>query len=124
MIYLETFLWGFLGALGMELAGMYRQCRSGKPLPSRYTSIVFWLIRGSVMACGGIVALAYLLGGLTINSMLAVNLGAATPLLLAELAQLTPKPGMEITPSTERADKSGIVPGSRLSELSPASRSR
>jgi hypothetical protein len=111
MIYLETFLWGTLGALGMEFVGMYRLCRSGK-LPSRYTSCLFWLIRGLVMACGGAVALAYLLSGLTISSLLAANLGAATPLLLAELAQLTPDLRSETTPSTdtERADKSEMAP--------------
>ena len=122
MTDLETFLWGMLGALGVELAGMYRLCRSGK-LPSRYTSSLFWLIRSLVIAGGGAVALAYSLSGLTISSLLAANLGAATPLLLAELAQLTPEPGTEITQSTERADKSEIVPGSRLAEPSLSSRS-
>jgi hypothetical protein len=120
MTDLETFLWGILGALGVELAGMYRLYRSGK-LPSRYTSSLFWLIRSLVIAGGGAVALAYSLSGLTISSLLAANLGAATPLLLAELVQLTPEPGTEITQSTEPTDKSELVAGSRLAEPSISS---
>jgi hypothetical protein len=123
MNYLETILWGMLGALGMELAVLYRLCRSGK-LPSRYTSMFFWLIRGVVIACGGAVALAYSLSGLTISSLLAANLGAATPLLLAELIQLAPQPGPEVPQSAERADKSEIAPRSQLSESSLPSHSR
>jgi hypothetical protein len=112
----ETFLWGLLGALAMELVGIYRLYKVGKPMPPRYGSILFWLIRGWVMVCGGAVAVGYSLSGLTISSLLAVNLGATTPLLLAELVQLAPEPESEAGASLDQVDKSGTHPRSRFAE--------
>jgi hypothetical protein len=113
---LETFLWGLLGALIVELAGICRRARSGRPLPVRYGSGYFWLIRCLVMVGGGLVALGYSLGGLGISPLLAANLGAATPLLLAELAQLTPRVESEAAPPPQHGDTARIIASNRPAE--------
>jgi hypothetical protein len=84
------FLWGFVGSAAMEVITLYQLYESTNlddptksVLPARYKRIGFWLVR---------LTLALMAGGLAVvqdvtTPILAVNVGAATPLILQALAQ-------------------------------------
>jgi len=44
----------------------------------------------TIMALGGVLVLAYLLTGIDIHPILAINIGATAPLILANIASKTP----------------------------------
>src|SRR5437867_3708909 len=93
----ETFLWGFLGSVAVEivtLLGFYYS----RPVrfPARYRRIGFWITRFMLALLAGMLAIGYDIH----QRILAFNIGAATPLLITFMAR-------------------GLRPGSTAGEVLP-----
>jgi hypothetical protein len=102
---LKMFLFGFAGSVAIEVFQVVRIYESGRRMPARYRRFWFWLARGLLAATGGLLAVAYKVQ----SEILAFNIGASAPAILATLAR-TP-PGEETGPSRPAA-ASGAVEGS------------
>lgn len=83
----ETFIWGFVGSAMVEIVNVYGYFNNGEPsLPPRYLKPAFWVVRFLLAVTAGGLALAY---GIQ-KPILAINIGAATPLIVQALAKSTP----------------------------------
>ncbi|KPJ48215.1 MAG: hypothetical protein AMJ41_05375 [candidate division Zixibacteria bacterium DG_27] len=83
MEYWLIFICGMGGSWAVELVNIYYFYEKEKDLPQRYRSFGFWLCRFLLSVIGGGLALAY-----NINSLiLAIHIGAATPLIIQQLAR-------------------------------------
>jgi hypothetical protein len=82
-----VFLFGFLGSCAVEVVKLYEVYNSDltgkKPLPKRYKRIGFWIIRLILAIMAGGLAVAYEID----KPLLAINIGAATPLIIQALGQ-------------------------------------
>ena len=99
---LEAFAWGFLGSVAVEIITIFNALRATpNGLPARYRSVVFWIVRALVAFLAGGLALAY---GIP-TPILAMNVGAATPLLIQALARGAQGSASGVDPSeAERRD--------------------
>jgi hypothetical protein len=86
----ELFLYGFAGSIATEIVAMYHfylaselDSRRRHILPSRYRRAGFWIIRFLLAIIAGGLAVAYEID----KPLLAINIGAATPLILQALGQ-------------------------------------
>ncbi len=81
---LETFMWGFSGSVAVEVVAILSFYHASPArLPSRYRKAGFWITR-LVLAClAGMLAVGYKID----QRILAINVGAATPLILTSLAR-------------------------------------
>jgi hypothetical protein len=82
MFGVNQFCWGFFGSMAVEVVLLCGYYRRGVALPLRYRRPGFWLTR---------FLLAFLAGGLVVaygisTPVLALHLGAATPLVIQALA--------------------------------------
>jgi hypothetical protein len=82
-----AFLLGCAGSIALELVFVCRAFERGR-LPRRYQSFGFWLIRVALSLLAGIVAWAYYNPAL--HQILYVHIGAATPVLLVQFANVAP----------------------------------
>jgi hypothetical protein len=92
MNYLPVvFYWGMFGSVAVEIA---RGClcfdKTGK-FPARYSKVSYWAMRVLLALVGGGMAWGY---GID-NAVLALHLGACTPLLLERFANSTPLAAQE-----------------------------
>jgi hypothetical protein len=86
---LETFLWAcFGGGLG-ELFGHY-QLRREPHKGSDHKSLFYWVVTALMILAGGGIALAYVSSGQDLIPMLAINVGATAPLIIAGLTRRVP----------------------------------
>lgn len=85
---IETFLWGVGGSVAVEAVSLYNytNSRSGL-LPKRYKRVAFWMVRMLLAIVAGGLALAYAVQ----TPIVAIHIGAATPLILQTLARTAPK---------------------------------
>jgi hypothetical protein len=86
MSWSEQFAWGFLGSMAVEVVTLFRLLQRSEnhaPLPSRYRSVLYWLVRLALAAVGGGLAVAYNIE----NPILAANIGAATPAIIMTLTR-------------------------------------
>jgi hypothetical protein len=79
----EQFLWGCVGSLAVEIVKIHWLYGMARRLPVRYRSPVFWVARSLLALTGGSLAVAYRIE----TPVLALHLGAATPLIVQALAQ-------------------------------------
>ena len=79
----EQFLWGFVGSLAVEIVKIHWLYGMARRLPARYSDPVFWIARSLLAFTGGGLAVAYRIE----TPVLALHLGAATPLIVQALAQ-------------------------------------
>lgn len=86
----ERFLWGFCGGVLAELLGLFK-LRHLPPgtRPVWIKSSFYWVITGLMMVAGGVVVIAYLMSGVSLKAIVAVNLGASAPLLIGTLVAQT-----------------------------------
>jgi fatty acid desaturase len=82
---IQTFLWGSLGSLAVEVFTLLDAIRSESKLPARYTAPVFWVVRALIAMVAGSLAVAY---GVS-TPILAIHVGASTPLILAFFTKST-----------------------------------
>jgi len=80
---LAIFLWGVGGSAAVEVVSIYQHLLSEQELPPRYSQVTFWVVRIFLALIGGGLAVAYNIGD---KPLLAVNIGASTPLIIKSLA--------------------------------------
>lgn len=85
-IELKLFLSGFFGSACVEVLTILRYYQSSSRLPVRYKKIGFWFFRVLLACAGGVFAILYQ----PANMLLAVHIGASTPLLVATLTETLP----------------------------------
>ncbi len=80
----DRFIWGFCGSLAVEIVTLYNVYHKSRiAFPERYKRKGFWVIRLFLSAIAGGLAIAYEID----KPLLALNIGAATPLIIQALAQ-------------------------------------
>jgi len=79
---LETFLWAFCASLAVEVLDVYAYLKAGTKIPARYRTAMYWVVRLLLGAIAGLLAVAH---NITENPLLAMNIGAATPVILRNL---------------------------------------
>lgn len=79
----EQFLWGLVGSMAVEVVKIHWLFGAARRLPVRYSDPVFWIARSLLALTGGGLAVAYRIE----TPVLALHLGAATPLIVQALAQ-------------------------------------
>lgn len=83
MTVLQQFLWGFVGSLAVEIVKIHLLLGASRRLPLRYLKPVFWIARLLLACTAGGLAVAYDIE----TPVLALHVGAATPLIVQALAQ-------------------------------------
>lgn len=89
MIATDTFLWGVGGSLAVEIVALAHHYQTHPSrLPTRYSKWGFYVVRALLAAVAGGVAVAYQID----RPLLALNIGAATPLIIQAFARMPPEP--------------------------------
>ncbi len=83
MWILQQFLWGFLGSLAVEIVQIHCLLGTSRKLPVRYSTSIYWIARLLLALTAGSLAVAYDIK----TPVLALHVGAATPLIVQALAQ-------------------------------------
>jgi hypothetical protein len=83
VIVFEQFLWGFLGSLTVEIVKIHGYLSASGNLPLRYRRPMFWVARLLLATTAGGLAVAYDIK----TPVLALHVGAATPLIVRALAK-------------------------------------
>ncbi len=73
----ETFIWGFIGSFIIDLYGAFQ----GKNSSKKYKTSTDWIVVVLLAIVAGFMAVAYNID----NRLLALQIGASTPLLLNKL---------------------------------------
>ncbi|MFL6451704.1 MAG: hypothetical protein ACJ746_29120 [Bryobacteraceae bacterium] len=81
---LIAFLYGSGGSVAVEVLTALAILEKEQPLPKRYSSWVYYLLRLLVVFMAGALAVAY---GVYDKPLLAINIGASAPLILQTLAR-------------------------------------
>lgn len=82
-----VFLAGSFGGALAELAKWYGM-RENKNMPTYVRSVVYWATTAAMVLCGGLMASLY--GFQRVTAVLAMNVGASAPLIIASFAKATP----------------------------------
>jgi hypothetical protein len=78
------FAWGCAGSVAVEVIGLYSVYQKAKiEIPERYHRVGFYIVRLCLTVLAGGLALAYDIE----KPLLALNIGAATPLLIQTFAE-------------------------------------
>jgi hypothetical protein len=80
---LQQFLWGFVGSLSVEIVKIHCLFGASLKLPHRYSKPIYWIARLLLAVTAGSLAVAYDIKA----PVLALHVGAATPLIVQALAQ-------------------------------------
>lgn len=80
------FACGLLGSVSVELLYVLKVYQSGRRFPSRYGKVGFWIVRSALAVIAGVLSSLYNPSSL----ILALHIGASTPLLIAAFAQSAP----------------------------------
>jgi hypothetical protein len=83
VMILQQFLWGFVGSLAVEIVKIHFVLGASRRLPLRYSKPMFWIARFLLAVTAGGLAVAYDIE----TPVLALHVGAATPLIVQALAQ-------------------------------------
>lgn len=87
----EGFLWGVCGGILAELLGLFKiRQQSPATLPVWIKSPFYWIVTALMILAGGALVIIYLRSGVSIQAIVAVNLGASAPLLIGTLVAQTP----------------------------------
>ena len=88
----ETLLWGIFGGAGAEVAILFAlRHQNPAEFPFWIRSWVYYLIVVLMVLVGGGMALAYSRSGTDLSPILAVQIGASTPLILRKLRDAAPE---------------------------------
>jgi hypothetical protein len=87
----EGFLWGVCGGFFAELLGLFKIRRqSAGALPTWIKSPFYWVVTILMTLAGGGLVIIYVRSGVSLQAIVAVNLGASAPLLIGSLVAQTP----------------------------------
>jgi len=81
--FLQQFLWGFIGSVAVEIVKIHFVLGASRRLPLRYSKPSYWIARLLLALTAGGLAVAYDIK----TPVLALHVGAATPLIVQALAQ-------------------------------------
>ena len=117
---LDTFFWGFLGSVAVELVTLLSFYYS-RPvhLPRRYRKVGFWITRFGLAMLAGALAVGYEIH----QRILAFNVGAATPLIVTFMARGL-RPGStaaEVLAPMDRAEAERPPASRKRTERTPTS---
>ena len=100
---LELFGWGVLGGFGAEAAMLFEiRHRLPSEFPHWMKSVAYWVIALVMVLLGGGMAVAHSRSGNSFNALLAIQIGASTPLILRQLTQTVP--AAVIPPAANKID--------------------
>jgi hypothetical protein len=85
-----TVLFAFCGALGFKLLEMAELAKVPKAQHPDFTYIVYWLPFAIMPVLGGGLAYAYVMSGLELKPILAINVGISAPMALRAMSQINP----------------------------------
>ena len=92
----ETFIWGFFGGVGAELAVLFGVRQQ---FPDRFPywirSRAYYVVALLMALAGGGIALAYVRSGTALSAILAIQIGASAPLFFRKARDViaeTPAP--------------------------------
>jgi len=87
----EGFLYGLLGGCLAELLALFR-LRHKEPgrLPQWLRSWFYWSITLAMTFAGGLLVVAYLRSGISMQPILAINVGTSAPLIIGSLVAQAP----------------------------------
>ena len=89
---MELFWWGLFGGVGAELAVVFSLRHSARNEYPYWLKSPFYYIIATIMAMvGGIVVLAHARSGINLTAILAIQIGASTPLILRKLRDSIPQ---------------------------------
>ncbi len=89
---LELIIWGLFGGLLAELAGLFEISRTAPDdRPYWVRSPFYWIVAAVKVLAGGIVVLAYDRSGMSLNAIVAMNVGASAPLALKTVSGAIPR---------------------------------
>lgn len=92
MTYIEAFVCGIIGGSIPEIAALYKLRRTKKgEKPEWLSSTFYWAITSVMVLFGGFVPVMYVLLGNNISALVAIHLGAFTPVLLANYQKKEPQ---------------------------------
>jgi hypothetical protein len=100
--FLPVFGWGCFGGILAESLSWY-QLRESPHLPAYAKSAFYWGITLLFIIIGGILACLY--GTVKVNGILAVNIGASAPIIIASLGSTPAKPAQNATMGAELKTK-------------------
>lgn len=90
---LHGFLFGIGGGFLAELVGLYKLRRETKSnFPKYYSSPIYWVITLAMILTGGGLVILYIENNISINAILAVNIGASAPIIIGNLVANAPEP--------------------------------
>jgi len=90
---IETFMWGFFGGVGAELAVLF-SVRQQFPdrFPHWISSGAYYFIAILMAIVGGVIALAYVRSGTSLSAILAIQVGASAPLFFRKAREAVAEP--------------------------------
>lgn len=92
---IDGFIYGVLGGSFAEMLGIYKLRREiPESRPIWLTSPFYWIITGLMILTGGALVTVYLKSGVSLNALLALNIGASAPLIVGTAAGTVPKASM------------------------------
>lgn len=97
MGWLETFLWGIFGGLSAEAAGFFAiRHLNPNDFPYWVKSRVYYIVVFVMALIGGGITVAYARSGTQMSAILAIQIGASTPLIIRKfrdvLTEIPPPP--------------------------------
>lgn len=87
--YTSGFFFGCFGGMAVEVLRLYK-LRTSKKLPPYYKTKFYWIVTILMTLLGGGLVFTYLYSSITVTPILALNVGASAPLILASLAEGLP----------------------------------
>ena len=83
MEIVEGFVWGVVGGLLAQLLELFKMPHLPPDVhPLWLKSLFYWCITTAMMLSGGVLVFVYLKSAISLNTLLAVNLGASAPLII------------------------------------------
>lgn len=84
----QGFLFGLLGGIFTELLGLFK-LRHQVP-PDFLRRKFYWFTTVFMMIAGAVLVVAYLKSGISLNPILAINVGASGPMIISSLVGQAP----------------------------------
>lgn len=87
----HTLVWGMAGGMFPEILKWFRMRETlHVAIPDYAKGLSYWVATAAMVVAGGILAVAYEDQDVTIDRILAINIGASAPLVIKELLGQTP----------------------------------
>ena len=86
------FLWGVVGGIGAEVAGIFKiRTELATSCPNYLKTFYYWLTFILMTLIGGGIVVAYMESGFKFNPILSINIGATAPFIFGSMVNKTPE---------------------------------